>query len=75
MDSLGGHSDSREGFHTKGYIFKKGEGDRIIVGSSNMTQVALTKNKEWNTRIVSTAEGEYAKSYKWDNYRVFLRWN
>ena len=62
MDSLGGHSDSREGFHTKGYIF-------------NMTQAALTKNKEWNTRIVSTAEGEYAKSYKWDNYRVFLRWN
>lgn len=40
-----------------------------------MTQAALTKNKEWNTRIVSTAEGEYAKSYKWDNYRVFLRWN
>ncbi len=53
-------SDSNEGFHTKGYIFKKQGVYRIIVGSSNMTLDALTKNKEWNTRIVSTEEGEYA---------------
>lgn len=26
-----------------------------------MTQAVLTKNKEWNTRIVSTEEGEYVK--------------
>lgn len=31
--------NSREGFHTKGYIFKKGEMYRIIVGSSNMTRI------------------------------------
>lgn len=43
-----------EGFHTKGYIFKNKELYRIIVGSSNLTQSALTKNKEWNTKIVST---------------------
>jgi len=49
-----------DGFHTKGYIFKKDEIYRIIVGSSNMTQSALTKNKEWNTRIVSTENGAYA---------------
>ena len=49
------------GFHTKGYIFRKEEIYRIIVGSSNMTLSALTTNKEWNTKIVSTEEGEYAK--------------
>ena len=35
---------------------------RIIVGSSNMTLSALTVNREWNTRIVSTEQGEYAQS-------------
>lgn len=49
------------GFHTKGYIFEKDEMYRIIVGSSNMTLSALTRNKEWNTRIVSTSQGEYAR--------------
>lgn len=33
------------GFHTKGYIFKKEEIYRIIIGSSNMTSAALTVNK------------------------------
>lgn len=46
------------GFHTKGYIFKKEEIYRIIIGSSNITSAALTKNKEWNTKIVSTEQGE-----------------
>ncbi len=52
--------EAGEGFHTKGYIFKKEEIYKIIVGSSNMTLSALTKNHEWNTKIVSTGEGEYA---------------
>ena len=62
FDASTGQGGSYEGFHTKGYIFKKGQVYRIIVGSSNMTQAALTKNKEWNTRIVSTSEGEYAQT-------------
>lgn len=49
------------GFHTKGYIFKKEEIYRIIVGSANMTLSAITKNREWNTKIVSTAEGEFTQ--------------
>ena len=55
-------NDDRDGFHTKGYIFKDAlnETYRIIVGSSNITMNALTVNKEWNTRIISTKEGEYA---------------
>lgn len=52
---------SNVGFHTKGYIFKEQELYRIIVGSSNMTLSALTTNKEWNTRLVSTEQGEYAQ--------------
>ena len=51
--------NAKEGFHTKGYIFKKEEMYRIIVGSSNMTLSALTTNREWNTKIVSTEQGEY----------------
>ena len=47
-----------EGFHTKGYIFREDEIYRVIVGSSNMTMSALTRNREWNTKLVSTAQGE-----------------
>lgn len=45
------------GFHTKGYIFRKDEIYRVIIGSSNITLGAITKNREWNTKIVSTATG------------------
>ena len=49
------------GFHTKGYIFKREEIYRIIIGSSNITRAALTTNREWNTKMISTAQGEMAK--------------
>ncbi|MBQ3281133.1 MAG: DEAD/DEAH box helicase [Eubacterium sp.] len=50
------------GFHTKGYIFKDDNLFRIIIGSSNITQYALTVNHEWNTRIVSTDKGKMAQN-------------
>lgn len=50
------------GFHTKGYIFRKKEEYRFIIGSSNLTQDALTRNMEWNTRLVSTEKGEMINS-------------
>ncbi len=50
-----------EGFHTKGYIFRKEELYRIIIGSSNITSAALTSNHEWNTKLVSTEQGEMTK--------------
>ena len=34
------------GFHTKGYIFRKEEIYRIVIGSSNLTMNAMTKNRE-----------------------------
>lgn len=36
------------GLHTKGYLFREDGDYRIIIGSSNLTQNALTVNKEWN---------------------------
>lgn len=53
-------SPSREGFHTKGYIFRNEQSFKMIVGSSNLTQNALTKNKEWNMQIYSMRNGEIA---------------
>lgn len=53
--------ENNVGFHTKGYMFHNGDNLRIIVGSSNLTQDAITKNHEWNTRLISSTEGAYAK--------------
>lgn len=39
------------GYHTKGYIFKNKDNYKVLIGSSNLTQNALTINKEWNTEI------------------------
>ena len=51
--------DESDGFHTKGYLFRKDEMYRVSVGSSNMTLGALTRNREWNTKMVSTEQGEF----------------
>jgi HKD family nuclease len=48
---------SKDSFHTKGYIFKHSDHYKLIIGSSNLTQSALTKNKEWNIKISSLVEG------------------
>lgn len=54
-------ANSDSGFHTKGYIFKKEPFYNMIIGSSNVTLGAITKNKEWNTKLVSGQEGSFAK--------------
>ena len=48
------------GFTAKAIFSKKDETYRIITGSSNLTKTALTSNIEWNTRIISTEQGEIA---------------
>lgn len=58
-------------FHTKGYIFKKEEIYRILIGSSNMTGAALTSNKEWNTKIVSTEQGEVVQELIKEFYQLW----
>lgn len=54
-------TSSIEGFHTKGYIFNREDINILIIGSSNITAAALNKNKEWNTRFISTKTGEISK--------------
>ncbi|MBO4830983.1 MAG: DEAD/DEAH box helicase [Oscillospiraceae bacterium] len=56
--------DNGPGFHTKGYIFRNNGIFRILIGSSNLTQSAITVNKEWNTKIVSTEQGEFAQKVR-----------
>lgn len=51
-------SSHAEGFHTKGYLIRQGEVYKLIIGSSNMTASALSTNKEWNTKLVSTRKGQ-----------------
>ena len=60
-----------KGFHTKGYIFKKEEIYRIIIGSSNITSAALTINREWNTRVISTEQGEMAQEIIGEFYELW----
>ena len=51
-------NEDKDGFHTKGYIFKNEEIYRIIVVSANMTAGALKVNREWNTKLVGYESGE-----------------
>ena len=45
-------------FHSKGYLFKKGEIYNLIIGSSNLTQTALSTNKEWNLKVSTSLESQ-----------------
>jgi HKD family nuclease len=58
------------GFHTKGYIFRFGENYKAIIGSSNITQDALTINNEWNNQIISTKHGTIIKEILSDFDRI-----
>jgi len=60
-----------DSFHSKGYLFKQGEFSNIIIGSSNLTQTALTSNKEWNLKICSAEEGLINKQIKKEFEREF----
>lgn len=55
------NDEETDGFHTKGYIFKQKKQGRtiykLIIGSSNLTANALSKNEEWNAELVSTTNG------------------
>jgi superfamily II DNA or RNA helicase/HKD family nuclease len=39
------------GFHTKGYLFNRGDYQEIVIGSSNITRFALLKNMEWDLAV------------------------
>ncbi|MBQ5348872.1 MAG: DUF3427 domain-containing protein, partial [Phascolarctobacterium sp.] len=56
-------------FHAKGYLFHKKanpeqnleDSYNMIIGSSNLTQTALTVNREWNVQLSSMQNGALIK--------------
>lgn len=66
--------DKNTGFHTKGYIFCHNTFHEIIIGSSNLTTNALTKNFEWNTCIKTHKDSDFSREVianfnsLWDNH-------
>ena len=63
----------KEKFHAKGYFFRHGNMWTMIIGSSNLTQTALTVNFEWNLKINSLTEGKTAKDILENFYNIFDR--
>ena len=48
-------------FHAKGYLFKKKNNYELIIGSSNLTQDALSKNTEYNLKLSLSNKSKLAK--------------
>ena len=49
---------SSNAFHSKGFLFRRNDLYRLIIGSSNLTQNALSTNKECNLKVIATSESE-----------------
>lgn len=49
-------------FHSKGFLFTHKSYYTIIIGSSNITHGALTKNKEWNLKVTAHKDSELFKN-------------
>lgn len=49
---------NKDGFHSKGYLFKQSTYHSFIIGSSNLTMSALKVNYEWNVRLTSRDNGQ-----------------
>lgn len=47
---------TRGNFHSKGYLFRNGFMNDLIIGSSNLTSNALCENTEWNLKVSATSE-------------------
>ena len=44
--------------HSKGYLFRKKDHFSLIIGSSNLTQNALSRNKEWNLQVTAIEDSK-----------------
>lgn len=58
-------------FHSKGFMFTHKEYYTIIIGSSNITHGALTKNKEWNLKVTAHKDSELFKNTIQEFNKVF----
>lgn len=57
--------------HAKGYFFNREMLSTFIIGSSNLTQTALTCNKEWNVLFRSFEDGEFLASARSEFERLW----
>lgn len=57
--------------HAKGYFFDREGISTIIIGSSNLTQTALTCNKEWNVLFRSYSTGDILHKTKAEFERLW----
>lgn len=57
------YNETGRSFHAKTYIFNYGDYSDLYIGSSNISESALTYGVEWNYRLNSRLDGESAKEY------------
>lgn len=60
-------------FHPKGYIFRQSNYWSVVIGSSNLTQDALSKNMEWNLKVISCVDGELVRNTRKEFDSVWTR--
>lgn len=49
-----------EGFHPKGYVFERPRSVTAMIGSSNLTNRALSQNHEWNLKVSAASGSDLA---------------
>lgn len=55
---------SAPGFHPKGYVFEHDNSVTAIIGSSNLTSSALSRNHEWNLRVSATHGSDLGNQFR-----------
>ena len=50
-----------KGFHPKGYVFEKHQCVTAMIGSSNLTNRALSQNHEWNLKVSAASGSDLAQ--------------
>ena len=52
------------GFHPKGYVFWRPESVTAMVGSSNLTSQAMSRNYEWNLKVVTRRSSDLSHEFE-----------
>ena len=57
--------------HAKGYFFRQNDMYNLVLGSSNLTQAALTVTQEWNIKMTSNISGKISQDLLEEFNRLF----
>lgn len=63
--------DEKISFHPKAYIFDYEDGGDIFIGSSNISESALTSGLEWNYRLEKTTNPKDFEDFKSEFLRIY----